>query len=147
MKKTKEELVGEIEELKKQLSEANDKYIRCLADYQNLKKQSDKSISSAKDDGKIELFNDLLPLIDSINAGAKYKDDDKVLKDQLYSILHKIGFKEHGVVGEKYDSNIHNAVMVTDSYTVKSGEINQVFKESWTFNDKIASYGSVSVER
>ena len=73
MKKTKEELIRDVEDLKKQLSEANDKYIRCLADYQNLKRQSDKTISSAKDDGKIELFNELLPVIDSINAGASFK--------------------------------------------------------------------------
>ena len=42
----------------KQIEELNDKYLRALADYQNLKRVSDATIAKSKDSGKISIFKD-----------------------------------------------------------------------------------------
>lgn len=79
-KKTKEDLNNEIIELKRRLEESENSYLRALADYQNLSRNSAKAIESARDSAKVDVINALKPYIDGTIA-ANNNGEQSVLSD------------------------------------------------------------------
>lgn len=114
--KTKEEVQLEIEALEGQVNDLNDKYLRALADYQNLKRVSSERISNAAHMEKIRIFRQLLPVIDSFNVAEKAGDLDegkKIILKQFMDIFDANGIvKINPEVGDKFDENLHEAVSV-----------------------------------
>lgn len=146
MKKTKEELCKENEELKKKLEELNNDYLRALADYQNLKRRSSEDVSSAKEKAKIEMLNAIKPYIDGTVA-ANENGEQSVLYKCMLGSLKKAGFTPYGEVGEEFDPSIHNAVSLVHTGTVESKQIASVLNKGWLLDEnKVAIYCNVLVE-
>lgn len=146
MKKTKEDLNNEIADLKKQLEEANNNYLRALADYQNLQKHSANAISIAKESAKIDMLNAIKPYIDGTVA-ANENGEQSVLYKCMLNSLQKAGFIPYGEVGDEFDPSIYNAVSMVKTGTVESKHIASVLNKGWALeNGKVAIYCNVLVE-
>ena len=146
MKKTKEDLNNEIKELKKQLEESENNYLRALADYQNLKRRSAEEADTAREKAKIEMLNAIKPYIDGTMA-ANNNGEQSVLYGCMLSSLKRAGFTPYGEVGEDFDPARHNAVSMVHTGTVGSKKIASVLNKGWIYdNKKIAIYCNVLVE-
>lgn len=146
MKKTKEDLNNEIAELKKQLEEKNNDYLRALADYQNLKRRSAEEVESVRESAKIDMLNAIKPYIDGTVA-ANDNGEQSVLYKCMLSSLKKAGFTPYGEVGDEFDPSIHNAVSLVKTGTVESKHIASVLNKGWAFESgKVAVYCNVLVE-
>lgn len=145
-KKTKEDLNNEIIELKRRLEKSENSYLRALADYQNLSRNSAKAIESARDSAKVDVINALKPYIDGTIA-ANNNGEQSVLYKCMLSSLKKAGFTPYGDVCDEFDPNIHNAVSLVKTGTVESGRIASVLNKGWMLNgNKVAIYCNVLVE-
>ena len=60
-------------------------------------------------------------------------------------MLSKLGVEEFGAVGEKFDPNIHNAVMHIEDDTLGEEEIIEVFQKGYKRGDKIIRHAMVKV--
>ena len=146
MKKTKEDLNNEIKELKKQLEESENNYLRAIADYQNLRRRSAEEVDTAREKAKIEMLNAIKPYIDGTMA-ANDNGEQSVLYGCMLSSLKKAGFTPYGEVGEDFDPAIHNAVSLVKTGTVGSKQIASVLNKGWLYdNKKVAIYCNVLVE-
>lgn len=149
-----EELEAARAELEAKLSEADDKYLRLYAEYDNFRRRSQKEKESIYSDSYVEALTEILPILDNLERAAQYGADDaesplaKGLEMTLRSFvetLEKMGVTEIKALGEKFDPNLHNAVMHVDDETLGENEVVEVFMKGYARGDKVLRYSMVKV--
>ena len=148
-----EEAKKTAEEAKKAADDANDKYLRTLAEYDNFRKRSQTERKNIYGDAVSDTLSGLLPIIDNLQIAQKYSGGDsekiaagvEMILSKLPDTLEKLGVKAFGEVGEKFDPNLHNAVMHEDDETKGENEIVDVLQCGYMYGDKVLRYAMVKV--
>ena len=65
--------------------------------------------------------------------------------NQFTQTLAKLGITEIPALGEKFDPNIHNAVMHVDDEEKGENEIVEVFQKGFMMGDKVIRFAMVKV--
>ena len=141
------------QELKKQLDEANDKYLRLAAEYDNFRKRSQKERESVYSDAKASVLAELLPVLDNFDRAneiedtisEEYKKGIDMTYSQLIQIFEKLGVECFGVPNDQFDPNIHNAVMHVEDENFAENSITDVFVKGYKIGDKILRPAMVKV--
>lgn len=145
------ELEKENEALKNQLAEANDKYLRIAAEYENFRKRSQRERENVWSDAYFDAIQKLLPTIDNLERAAQYTDPEKLadgvkmILGTLPDTLSSLGIETFGEAGEDFDHNIHNAVMMVNDENAESGKIVNVLQRGYRRGDKVLRYAMVTV--
>lgn len=145
------ELEKENTALKNQLAEANDKYLRMAAEYENFRKRSQREREAVYDDACFDTVRKLLPTIDNLERAAQYSDPEK-LADGVKMILGgvpetltSLGIEAFGEAGEEFDPNFHNAVMMVSDPEAKPGSIVNVLQRGYKRGEKVLRFAMVTV--
>ena len=138
-----------INKLKESANTNNDKYLRALADYQNLQKRTVVQVSNAKLDGKISLFKELIPVLDTFeNAmnSEEVSEGVKLIYNQLKSVFTKNGVIEiPAEVGGSFDDSIHEAIAAIPVEEDKKNTIIYIQYKGYKLGDNILRYSKVGV--
>lgn len=133
----------------KQIEELNDKYLRALADYQNLKRTSSITIADSKNSGKVAVFKNLLPIMDNFEKAVESGEVTEGIK-LIYNGLKSV-FTSNGVEvidpqeGDNFDDSIHEAVAaIPNSGNEKNTIIFTQFK-GYKMGNTILRYAKVAV--
>ena len=146
-----EKLKNELEAEKAKTAEAEDKYLRCAAEYDNFRRRSIKEREGIYSDAKADAIKEMLPLLDNLQRATGYTEADKVAEGvsmilgTLPDVFAKLGVEAYGEAGDKFDPNIHNAVMHEDNPEKGENEIVSVFQQGYRLGDKIIRYAMVTV--
>ena len=149
-----EKLAGENKALSEQLSEANDKYMRLYAEYDNFRRRSQKEKEGIYTDAYVDALTQILPILDNLERAAQYGGEDtdhplaKGLELTLKSFaetMEKMGVAEIPALGEKFDPNVHNAVMHVDDESFGENEVVEVFMKGYAKGDKVLRHSMVKV--
>ena len=147
--KSAEELLAEIASLKEELKEKDDKYLRMAAEYDNFRRRSREEKTASYEIALSDTVSEFLGIIDNLERAALYDDETKV-KDGLVMIaksveatLQKLGVEAVGAVGEKFDPNLHNAVMHVDDEAYGEGEIIEVFQKGYKKGARMIRFAMV----
>ncbi|MEA4932165.1 MAG: nucleotide exchange factor GrpE, partial [Lawsonibacter sp.] len=110
-------LLIELEALKNQVAQQEDKYLRLAAEYDNYRKRTAKEKESIWTDVKAEAAAAFLPVYDNLERALKQETADEAFKrgvemtmTQLKEVLSKLGVNEIPAMGQPFDPNRHNAV-------------------------------------
>ena len=152
-KKKSKKLEGELEKKEKELAEANDKYMRLFAEYDNFRKRSAKEKEGIYADAYIDALTQILPVLDNLERAAAFEGADaqtlaKGLELTLRSFaetLSKMGVKEIEAAGKTFDPNLHNAVMHIDDENYGESEVVEVFAKGYVRGDKVLRHSMVKV--
>ena len=153
-KKKSKKHEAEIAKLLGELAEANDKYMRVCAEYDNFRKRSAKEREGVYSDAYVDALTQILPILDNLERAAQYSGDDsdhplaKGLELTLKSfseVMEKMGVKEIEALGQKFDPNVHNAVMHVEDESFGENEIVEVFMKGYIRGDKVLRYSMVKV--
>lgn len=152
-KKKSKKLEGELEKKEKELAEANDKYMRLFAEYDNFRKRSVKEKEGIYADAYIDALTQILPVLDNLERAATFEGADaqtlaKGLELTLKSFaetLSKMGVKEIEAEGKTFDPNFHNAVMHIDDDSYGESEVVEVFAKGYVRGDKVLRHSMVKV--
>lgn len=148
------ELETELEKAKASIAEANDKYMRLYAEYDNFRKRSQKEKEGTYTDAYIDALTQILPILDNLERAAQFGADDaesplaKGLELTLKCFsdtLEKMGVAEIPALGEKFDPNVHNAVMHVDDESLGENEVVEVLMKGYAKGDKVLRYSMVKV--
>jgi molecular chaperone GrpE len=140
--------VEEVEE-KDPLAELNEQYLRLAAEYDNFRRRSQKEKEQIYTDSYADVIEQLLPIIDNLERAAMFEGGDKVLEGLVMtakatiSVFEKLGIEEVGKVGEKFDPNLHNAVLHIDDDAYGEGEIVEVFQKGYKKGKRIIRFAMV----
>ncbi|MBR5286185.1 MAG: nucleotide exchange factor GrpE [Clostridia bacterium] len=138
----------EITELKAKLAEADDKFLRLAAEYDNYRKRTAKEKSEAYTDAYCDAVKTILPLADSLDKALEFTPDDEGIKalSKLFSdILSKIGVSEIESDGKEFNPNLHNAIMHEDDETMGENLVSQTFQKGYTLGEKVIRHAMVKV--
>ena len=148
------ELQKAVDESAAKLSEAEDKYLRLYAEYDNFRRRSQKEKESIYSDAYVDALTQILPILDNLERAAAFGAEDsehplaKGLELTLKSFaetMEKMGVREIPAFGEKFDPNVHNAVMHVDDESFGENEVVEVFMKGYAKGDKVLRYSMVKV--
>ncbi|OQB96111.1 MAG: heat shock protein GrpE [Spirochaetes bacterium ADurb.Bin110] len=147
---------AEIERLKAQLEELNDKYLRTLAEQVNFRKRVVKEKEEFQQYAVSTLLNDLIPVLDdfdrSLDAVAQnHNDVEKVIEGirliqrRLYDTLSKkYGLKQYRAEGTVFDPHLHEA-MFSEKGDVHEPKVTQEFLPGYKLHDRVIRTAKVKV--
>ena len=96
-----------------------------------------------------DTVSEFLMMIDNLERAAFYDDAEKVkeglvmIAKSVESVFSKLGVEEVGKVGDKFDPNLHNAVMHIDDDSYGEGEIVEVFQKGYKKGGRIIRFAMV----
>lgn len=148
-----EEKPNELDELTAKLNEANDKFLRTLAEYENFRKRSQKEKEQAFGDSKAQVLTELLPVLDNFERAAgnneasleDYKKGIEMIFNQFSDIFKKLGGEAFGESGDDFDPNFHNAVMHIEDENEGENKVVDVFSKGYKLGDRILRPAMVKV--
>lgn len=129
---------------------------RLQAEFINYKRRADEERQMAVTIGKQQAAISLLPVLDNIERAIAHEPED--IKDhqwvkgissvasQLENQLQSIGLEKIGVVGEDFDPNLHEAVVMDES----DGDIEvvaEVLQTGYKFSDTVIRPAMVKVTK
>jgi molecular chaperone GrpE len=143
----------ELADLRKNLDETTDKYMRLAAEYDNFRKRTQTDRANVYGDAVSDTLTKLLPVIDNLQYAAKYSSGEPeklaeglaMILGKLPETLEKLNVKAFGEVGDKFDPNLHNAVLHTEDENYGEGEIVDVMQCGYRYGDRILRYAMVKV--
>ena len=148
-KEKEKELLAKIEELENTLKEKDDKYLRLAAEYDNFRRRSREEKDATYENAMADTVSELLPIIDNLERAAAFSADSSV-KDGLVmifksveAVFSKLGVEAFGNRGDKFDPNLHNAVMHEENADFGEGEISEVFQKGYKKGNKIIRFAMV----
>ncbi|MDE6539676.1 MAG: nucleotide exchange factor GrpE [Ruminococcus sp.] len=142
----------EIASLEDALNEANNKYVRLFAEYDNYRKRTAKEKSETYSNASAKCIEDLLPVIDSFERSLEVECTDENFKNgmsmifgQLKAFLEKMNVTAIDALGSEFDPNIHNAISQQDGTDYASNHVCTVFQKGYKIGDKLIRPAMVAV--
>ncbi len=141
--------------LERQLSEQQDRFTRLAAEFDNYKKRTSREFTNLIKSANEELIGELLEVLDNFDRafesrekGADIEAYDKGMKlvyNRLLETLNRAGLKKFESVGEKFDPNLHDALMQVEDEEKEADTIAQEFQPGYYLNDKVLRHAKVGV--
>ena len=143
---------AEVEKLKAELNEVNDRLLRTAAEFDNYKKRTEREKLSVAEYAKANVIKTLLPILDNADRAAgfeagteQYNKGIEMIVKELSSLADKLGLKEIGVVGEEFNPEIHEAIMHIDDENLGENTVAAVLQKGYKFGDTVVRPAMVQV--
>jgi len=142
MKKQQE---SQIELLKKEIEEWKGKYLRALADYQNLEKRVSSERQHQAKYAAEKIIYELLNAYDTLEAAKKHIKNEglRLGVEGFWTVLAKNGVTRIEAVGKKFDPHLMECVEVVESE--KEGEVVEEVRAGYKLEDKMIRVAQVKV--
>lgn len=150
-----EEQPDEYSVLKAQYEELNNNFLRLAADFDNYRKRQAQEREALLKYGAQECMKKIIEVVDNfdraIQSVEKIEDAEKmketffVLNKQLTDSLTKLGLEQIKAVGEKFDPNLHEAVMQTQTDEYEEDTIIKELQKGYKLGDKVLRPAMVDV--
>jgi molecular chaperone GrpE len=134
------------------LKEANDRYLRLLAEYDNYRKRSNRERDALYGDTKAEVLKSFLPVYDNLERALKQSTEDEayrkgveMIMTQFNDVISKLGVTEIECIGKTFDPKYHNAVMHVEDETKGENEVVDVFQKGFRLGDRVIRFAMVKV--
>jgi molecular chaperone GrpE len=151
----KEELLLErkkTEELTEQLNAAHDKYLRLMAEFDNYKRRSSKEFEHMAEVANEKLMKDIIEVREGFerafrsNAeGSQLLEGMKLIFAKLNTSLQKHGLEIYGETNQKFDPQLHDALMRMPHDTTEEGHIVEVHERGYKLKGHIIKHAKVVV--
>lgn len=139
-----------------EVEEANQKYLRLSADFQNYKRRVEKEKNEIYNFANEKLILALLPIIDNLERAldAALEESDErtgvakgieMTLQQFIDTLKNNGLEEIKAQGEIFDPNLHHAVMQEASEDYEANTILEVYQKGYSLNGKVIRPSMVKV--
>ncbi|WNB93472.1 nucleotide exchange factor GrpE [Bacillus sp. NEB1478] len=144
-----------IQELETKLEEASQRNLRLQADYDNFRRRTREEQAASLKYKSQSLLEQLLPALDNFERALKTEatnDQTKTLilgmemvHRQLVEALKQEGLTEVPTVGEKFDPNLHQAVMQVEDAEFDSNTVIEELQKGYMLKDRVIRPAMVKV--
>ncbi|MGO4541113.1 nucleotide exchange factor GrpE [Paenibacillus sp. 2TAB19] len=142
-------------ELEKQAEEAQQRYLRAQADFDNFRRRTTKEKEELAQYASMKLITQLLPVVDNFDramAAASANGDFESLAKGVEMIFRQLeqtltgeGLKAMNVVGEPFNPEFHQAIMQVESDEHEEGIIVEEVQKGYMLKDKVLRPAMVKV--
>ncbi|MEY2192528.1 nucleotide exchange factor GrpE [Neobacillus sp. BF23-41] len=147
----------EIQLLKAKLDEADNRYLRLQADFDNFRRRTRLDLEASQKYRAQKLITDLLPAIDNFERAMKVEADNEQTKtllqgmDMVYrSLLDALkieGVEPIESVGKEFDPYQHQAVMQGEDENYGSNIVTDEFQKGYLLKDRVIRPAMVKVNQ
>ena len=147
----------EIDSLKSQLEQEQEKYLRLYAEFENYKRRIQKENDTQRKYQSQNVLNDVLPALDNFERALQIEGDDESFNslkkgvEMVYSSLVKAlednGLEIINTEGEAFDPNYHQAVVQDDNPDFESGHITEELQKGYKLKDRVLRPSMVKVNQ
>ena len=151
------ELNKKIEELENQNADLKDRYMRAMAEMENIRKRAAKekidTIKRANKDLLLSLLNFMDNFERAIKAGennsdiqnSEYYKGIELIHKQFIDFIHDNGVEEIECLGEEFDPNLHEALTMVEIPDCEHEKIVEVYAKGYKLNDELLRTAKVIV--
>ena len=143
---------SQMEQLAKVLADANDKYLRLAAEYDNYRKRTTREKENVYGTAKADTIKPFLAVLDNLERGVQqFEEGDghrqglEMICKQFIDVLGQLGVTEIPALGQPFDPEKHNAVMHTEDESAGENTIVEVFQKGFMIGDKVLRFAMVKV--
>ena len=132
-----------------------EKYLRAIADLENLKKRAIREKAEVIKFGNERLIEDILPVYDALEIAIKQTDSKtelasvkeglETLQSQLFNALKKHGVGLVESLNKEFDPNFHEALLQRESTDFPHNTVLSEFEKGFTLNGRLLRPARVEV--
>ena len=150
-----------IEKLNEEITGLKDQRLRAIAELENFRKRAEKDQSDALKYGISNFAKEIINIRDNIErAQSSISDEAKnneavksviegidLIAQSVVSTFEKIGIKKIESLNEKFDHNLHQAMMEIENDDLEPGTIVQELIPGYTLHDRLLRPAMVGVSK
>ena len=150
-----------IEKLNEEIQDLKDQRLRAAAELENFRKRAEKDQSDALKYGVSNFAKEIISIKDNIERAQSSISDDVRSNDDVKSVVEgldliaqsavstfeKIGIKKIESLNEKFDHNLHQAMMEIENDQVEPGTIVQELIPGYKLHDRLLRPAMVGVAK
>jgi len=147
----------ELEDLRAQVTVANDNYLRTLADFQNFKRRGDEAQKRLRQEANERLVKELLPILDdfdlALEAARKSESYEQLIGGvgaifrKFQSTLAKEGVNPIPAMGEHFNTEVHEAVMLDEESDEPDETVTMELRKGYTMHGRVIRPSLVKVAK
>ncbi len=147
----------EVDDLKAQVKQANDDFLRARADLQNFRRRGEDERLRIIRDANERLIKELLPILDdfdlALGAARKTESYEQLIGGvgailrKFQDTLTKQGVESIPAVGEKFDAEVHEAVMLDEDSDEPDETVTAELRKGYTLHDRVIRPSLVKVAK
>jgi len=145
------------EQLKEMLIQAEDKYLRLAAEFENYKKRNTRQFEEYVQNAEAELFKQILEVFDNLKRAIEqpenqknfesFKSGMKLIYEQMKRFLDKYKIEPIKAIGQKFNPDIHEAVMQIESEEHPEGTVASELGGGFKRGEKVIRHAKVGVSK
>src|SRR5215208_4781521 len=138
---------SELEKLKQQIDELNDKYLRKVAEFDNFKRRNARERIELIQTAGRDVITDLLDVLDDSERAQKQMEeteDVKQIKEGVQLVFTKLrntlsakGLKPMDALNKQFNADVHEAITEIDAGEEMKGKVVAEIQKGYYLNDKI----------
>jgi len=142
-----ESLRAEIDAKARQAAEAQDRYLRTLADLDNFRRRVSREREEWRRQAQEELLREILPALDNfdraLGAGAGsggeggFRAGVELIHREFLKALERVGVSPFSAVGEVFDPQRHEAVARVERADVPDHTVVDEVQRGYLFHDRV----------
>ena len=142
------------ESAEEEAGRAREALLRTVADFENLKRRTEREKSDYFRFALADALRDLLGVLDNLDravshasdgAGSEFLSGVEMTARQFLDALRRQGVQEVEALGLPFDPNVHEAVMREETSEVPPGIVRDVFQKGYLLNDRLLRPAMVKV--
>ena len=150
-----------IEKLNEEISSLKDQRLRAIAELENFRKRAEKDQSDALKYGISNFAKEIINISDNIERAQSSIPEEAKNNETIKSVIEgidliaqsvvttfeKIGIKKIESLNEKFDHNLHQAMMEIENDDLEPGTIVQELIPGYTLHDRLLRPAMVGVSK
>ncbi len=147
LEKKIKELEQKLEEKTKEAQEYYEKWLRAMAELDNLRKRVEKERSDYFKFANEQLVKNLLPVIDNLERALTHAEEKteinallegvKLTLKMMHGCLEKFGVKPVKAEGEKFNPHFHEAVQVEEKDDITEEIVIKELQKGYMLHDRL----------
>jgi molecular chaperone GrpE len=146
---------AEEEELRSALAEAEDRYLRLAADFENFKRRKGQELIDSSRYASEDAVRGLLPVLDNLRRAVEHAPEGgaedffvnglELVVREFETALERLGVTRIPAVGEPFDPAVHNAIGGEESADVDRDIVSQELVPGYRLHDRLIRPAMVRV--
>lgn len=145
-----------LDALRKEKDALQDRLLRAAADFDNYRKRIERERRELVDYAATELIAEVLPILDDLELAlsqpdapevAAYRQGVELVHRKMLDLLKKRGVTQIAAAGEKFDPNVHEAVVHELSEEHEEGTVTGELRRGYMLRDRLLRPAMVKVAK
>ncbi len=129
------------------VDEYKNKYLRALADYQNLEKRIEAMKADVQQKTRNDIVSKFLSVLDHLEKAEAFMQDDglRMIANEIRSVISDVGLEELDLVGKEYDPYTAEAIDVVQGE--HDNIVVDILRKGYKIGDRIIRPAQVRVSK